>query len=377
MEISLFFNSLDESLTKELYGDTLGSSIATHVHRFPDWANAHIALIGVAEERGTSSNQGTKEGPDVIRKKLYQLKKSNAPYTIVDLGNLRLGITLDETYSRLREVCEILMLSNTIPIIIGGSHDLDYGQYMAYEKLERMITVLNIDAFLDLEQNTDHHLAHTSYLLTHTPNYLFNFAQLGYQSYLNTPEQILTLQKFSFDLYRLGEIRENIEHAEPIIRDADMVSFDITAVQLTNAPGNYRAQPFGLNGEEACQLSWYAGISDRVSSIGFYEYNPSFDQREQTASLIATMIWYFIEGFYQRKGSRNFKEADFLKYQVTFPDQDMELVFLKHKWNEKWWMEVATASDAIAVIACTYTDYKLALEGILPDRWLSFQSKLL
>ncbi|HSK12544.1 MAG TPA: hypothetical protein VK907_04965, partial [Phnomibacter sp.] len=45
----------------------------------------------------------------------------------------------------------------------------------------------------------------------------------------------------------------------------------------------------------ACQICWYAGLSNKLSSIGFYEYNPLEDSKGQTASVIATMIWYLVE----------------------------------------------------------------------------------
>ncbi|MFN8133913.1 MAG: hypothetical protein U0Z17_01300 [Bacteroidales bacterium] len=34
-------------------------------------------------------------------------------------------------------------------------------------------------------------------------------------------------------------------------------------------PGNANAIPNGFYGEEACQLMRYAGMSDKISSIGF------------------------------------------------------------------------------------------------------------
>ena len=92
-----------------------------------------------------------------------------------------------------------------------------------------------------------------------------------------------------------------MEEVEPVIRDADMVSFDVSAIRQSEAPGNNNASPNGFYGEEACQIARYAGISDKLTSIGFYEFNPSFDNNHQTAHAVAQMIWYFIDGVVNRK----------------------------------------------------------------------------
>jgi len=377
VELQIFFNSLDLNLFQENKLDSLGAQVVGYQDTFPDWRSYSLAIFGVEEERGATLNKGTGKGPNEIRKKLYSLKKINSSVQLVDLGNLRAGVTIEETYLRVKEVCEVLITHQVIPIILGGSHDLDYGQYMAYENLSQLVNIVNVDAFLDLEQDdVNKHLTHTYKILTHQPNYLFNFSQIGYQAYLNSDIEILSLEKFYFDCWRLGKVRESISKLEPVLRDADMVSFDVTAIKMADAPGNQRAQPFGLTGEEACQLAWYAGISDRITSIGFYEYNPEIDHREQTSSVVATMVWYFIEGFHKRKGEKNFESASFFQYKVDFPDHAIQLCFYKSKVSEKWWMEspILSASKKI-IIACDYEDYQLATQGILPERWVMLQSK--
>ncbi len=109
---------------------------------------------------------------------------------------------------------------------------------------------------------------------------------------------------------------------------------------------------FGLTGEEACQISWYAGLNEKLSSIGFYEYNPSFDDAQRkTAAVIATMIWYFVEGYYHRKNEQNFRSNDFLKYTVSMPVEPEVITFYKSKFSEKWWVEVPSSRRTRALCA--------------------------
>jgi formiminoglutamase len=388
MDLTILFSPVDESLYHDISsGGSFYRNIRAFSEKMPDYKDAHIAIFGVQESRGSKSNTGCSSGADVIRRKLYNLKKGTGAYRIIDLGNLKPGHDLDETYVRISEVCRMLLESNVLPIILGGSHDLDYGQYSSYETLEKLVSFLNVDAALDLDDKKDESgspsTQHVHKILLHEPNYLFSYTHLAYQSYLIDPMSVAILEKLYFEAFRIGQIRNNIQEVEPAIRTADLVSFDITAIRSADAPGNANAQPFGLTGEEACQLCWYAGLNEKLSSIGFYEYNPSLDDtHKKTASVIATMIWYFIEGYYHRKNEQNFRSNDYLKYSVSMPVEPEVITFYKSKFSEKWWIEVPYpngreryARNCIA--PCSYSDYQTAVKGEIPERYISTLAKLI
>ena len=386
MDLTILFSPIDESIYQKTYApNSIFKSIRVFGDKMPDYKGAHIAIFGVKEERGTQTNAGCAKGPDEIRKKFYNLKKGTGAYRIVDLGNLNAGIDLDETYVRISEVCRILLENNVLPLILGGTHDLDYGQYRGYEEMEKLISLLNIDAFLDLDDNreADKSNQHIHKILLHEPNYLLSYTHLAHQLYLIDPSSAAILEKLYFEAFRIGQMRTNLAEMEPAIRNADLMSFDITAIRSSDAPGNANAQPFGLTGEEACQLCWYAGMNEKLSSAGFYEYNPDFDDaNKKTASVIATMIWYFIEGFYHRKHDTNFKSNDFLKYVVSMAAEPETITFYKSKVTEKWWMEVAYHQPGAryarnSIIPCSYNDYQVATKGEVPERYISTLAKLI
>jgi formiminoglutamase len=385
MDLTIFFSPIDDAVHAEATSQSsFFRNIKAFTEKMPDYHGAHIAMFGVKEERGTSNNFGAAKGPDEVRKKLYQLKKGTGIYNIVDLGNLNTGIDLEETYVRVSEVCRMLLEANVLPVIIGGTHDVDYGQYRGYQDLEKLVSLLNVDAFLDLEDVRESLPArqHIHKILLHEPNYLFSYTHLAHQLYLIDPNSASILEKLYFEAYRLGSIRQNITEMEPAVRNADMLSFDITAIRSADAPGNINAQPFGLTGEEACQLCWYAGQNEKLSSIGFYEYNPEYDDaHKKTAAVIATMMWYFVEGFYYRKKERDFKSNDFIRYSVSMPTEPEVIVFYKSKFTEKWWMEVMPQTTGKyprnSIVPCSYSDYQTATKGEVPERYISTLAKLL
>jgi arginase family enzyme len=312
------------------------------------------------------------------------LKSAAHPYQITDLGNLRLGATVTDTYAAVSGIMVDLLKDGILPILLGGSQDLTFAQYVAYQKLEETVNIVSVDAYFDLGSSEENLRSH-SYLgkiILHEPNFLFNFSNIGYQTYFAGADQIELMNKLYFDAYRLGEVRKNLEETEPIVRSADIVSFDISSIRQSDAPGNANATPNGFYGEEACAIMRYAGLSDKLTSIGLYEVNPSYDNRDQTSHLAAQMIWYFLDGYYQRKKDQPLVNKNaFVKYHVNIKKDMQEIVFYKSKMSERWWMEVPYPNSKVKyhrhhLVPCSYRDYEVAMKDEMPDRWWQALQKL-
>src|SRR5699024_4688635 len=213
---------------------------------------------------------------------------------IADLGDILPGASVEDTEYALHEIVTQLLQKDIIPIILGGSQDLTYAQYRAYDYRERMVNLVNIDARFDIG-DTEAEITTSSYIgkmIVNKPYNLFNYANLGYQTYLNPPEEIGLMDKLFFEAYRLGELSGDFTLAEPVMRDADFVSLDLMAVASSISSATIN-QPNGFNGREVCALSRYAGISDKVSSFGFYNLH-HIAAEESLPLLPAEIIWYFI-----------------------------------------------------------------------------------
>ncbi|MDN3668775.1 formimidoylglutamase [Echinicola jeungdonensis] len=382
MDLQLFFDPVPETITQQKHShNSFFTHINYHGELFPDLTGIQIALVGIQESRGQGEAETMPEAANEIRKKLFKLKKGLAHYKIADLGNIRNGIDLQETYLRIQSIGEYLLERQILPIYIGGSHDVDIGQYLSYEGMKKLVSMLTVDAKIDMDDEGMPFEVHSQDIILHQPNFLFNYTQLAYQSFLTDRDLVNVMEKLYFDHVRLGALRDNFKEVEPLIRNADLLSFDISAIQSADAPGASDAQPFGLTAEEACQIAWFAGMNEKLSSIGIYGYQPSYDdQRKKTASVIATMVWYFIEGFYHRKDSLSFKSNDYTKYTVSLDSKPSTLVFFKSKLSGKWWMEIPQSNkekfERGTIIPCSYQDYQTAQRGEIPERWINAQLKL-
>ena len=349
---------------------------------FPDLENVQIAIFGVQEDRNSEGNYGCGKNLHFIRTKLYQLFPGNWQTEIADLGNVLKGNSVTDTYYAVSEIISDLLKKNIIPIIIGGGQDITYINYRAYDSLEQTVNVTAVDSRFDLG-DLDSELTSQSYLskiIMQEPSNLFNYSNVGYQTYFNSQEEIQLLDNLFFDTYRLGKAKE-LENIEPAFRNADIVSIDIGAVRQSEAPANNNASPNGFYGEEICAISRYAGISDKVSSFGIYEYNSQYDNNHQTANLIAQMIWYFIEGVNSRVKDYPFSgKENYQKFTVILEDDD-PLVFYKSNKTGRWWIEINILSDnknkRHALVPCTYKDYQEATKQIMPERWYNAMRKML
>ena len=340
-----------------------------------------IAIIGVNEYRNTHNSVGEDFSLNEVRKTLYNLFPGNWSLNISDLGDLVLGDTVSDTYLALQSIVSELLKNNIIPVIIGGSQDITYANYRSYDYLEKTVNVVNIDPNFDLGDSSKP-IKNNSYLgkiILDKPHNLFNYSTLGYQTYFNSQEEIDLMQKLYFEAYRLGELSNNIQNVEPVLRDANIVTLDLKSVRSSEVSSKQKFSPNGFSGKEICAISRYAGISNKVSSFGVYEYIPSLED-EATEMLIAQVIWYFIEGVNCRVMDSNFyNTADFQKYTVLVDDQ--ELIFLKSLKSSRWWVEIPFLQNSNnkleehSLLPCMHQDYVDASNGVVPERWYKAQKK--
>ena len=375
-----FLKPLDNEILQFFKGfssQQLGSKVVFHTAEdFPDLNKIKIAIIGVLENRG-NKNQTEEVDLSHIRKELYGLFPGNWDASIADLGNILAGNSATDTYFALRKVVSNLLKKKIIPIVIGGSQDLTYALYRGYDNLEQMVNLVSIDNKFDFGKESEA-VSANSYLtkiIIEEPNNLFNFSNIGFQTYFNSQEEIDLIDKLFFDGYRLGDVSNNIAIAEPVFRDADIVSIDMTSVKSSDS-GNFASfTPNGFNGKEICALSRYSGISDKVSLLGIFNHNNS----KQESVLIAQIIWYFIEGFHYRSFEYPFgSKENYIKYIIPLED---ELVFYKSNKTDRWWIEIPFFSNGnnklkkSTLLPCSYDEYLAACNQEIPERWWKAQRK--
>ena len=356
---------------------SLGKKITIHSRHLgmPDLVDVQLAIIGVLENRNDVNYLGEAFNLNEIRKALYALFPGNWHTNIVDLGDIEKGETVEDTYFALKTAVSLLVQKDIIPIIIGGSQDLTYSMYRAYDSIQPMVNIVNVDSKFDLG-DSNKPIKNNSFVgkvILDQPYNLFNYASIGYQTYYNSQEEIDLMDKLYFESYRLGQVSNNITMVEPVLRDANIVSVDLSVVKASEVSSKQKVSPNGLDGKEICAVARYAGISNKVSSFGIFEYKPSQDD-EITSSLISQIIWYFIEGVNYRVKDDDFLIEDNYQKFITLVDLQ-ELVFYKSKKTERWWIEIPFLEEVNnklkrhTLLPCMHQDYLDACNNIVPERW--------
>ena len=106
----------------------LGKHIDIHAHagQLPDLKNVKFAVLGILENRNDVNYIGETISLDAFRKAFYSLYPGNWSHSIIDIGDIDKGETIQDTYFAVKTVVEALLKKGIIPLILGGSQDLLY-----------------------------------------------------------------------------------------------------------------------------------------------------------------------------------------------------------------------------------------------------------
>jgi formiminoglutamase len=342
-----------------------------------DLNSFQVAILGVNESRGCPV-KGVDLTPDIVREKLYQLSGFEKNIKIIDLGNLRQGKEQKDTYFGLRDVVLELLSYNILPIVIGGSQDITYGIFLAFEYLQKPYTLTTVDNRIDVAFSSYDKITFRNYLnsLILENKFIFEYLNIGQQACFASAENSDLFENLFFESLRLGNLRNNLIIAEPYLRDSTILSIDFSAVRNADAPGQATASPNGFNAEDICQIARYAGFGEGIKVFGLFDISPVLDSNLTTCNLAAQTIWYFLDGYSIRVNENpSANPQEFKRFIVSF-DENNTLVFYKSLLTQRWWCEVPAKDAKVYIISCSELDYQKAGNNEIPDRWLKMLKKL-
>jgi len=354
----------------EIYREgQIGKTISVYEDYFPDLEDVDIIIMGCNETRGNGNAKGSDNGIDAIRKEFYSLYLWHKNIRVADIGNIRIGAELNDTYAALKTVAEEIQKHGKKIIILGGSHDLTLAQYDAFRSKSKIIEVTGVDAYIDL--SIDNPIKSSNFLmeiLTGEPNFIRHYNHIGFQSYYVHPHMLETMDKLRFDCYRLGKVKENIEEMEPVMRSSEMLSFDLSSLGATTFMEG--SSPNGFNGEEACTLLRYAGMSEKMQSVGIYGYDQEHDPYNTLAKQVSQMLWYYIDGIYFGRLEADINDKQmFNECHIAFGNIDT--TFIQSLKTGRWWMRMPDDK----YIPCSQADFNQAGNNEIPERWLRTQER--
>lgn len=362
-------DSLIDELNENYLQGSIYKKLAIHTSSFgiPDLESTNVCIIGLDEYRNSFFQSATQD-LDSIRREFYKLKFSNWKLSISDLGNLPNGNTVDDTYHALYEICKELLSKKIVLIIIGGSNDLIYPIFKSFDSYSNKVNIVSIDNQFDLYQESELVSGRTymNKIIIDDSNSLNDFTNIGYQRHLCSHDELQLMEKLFFEYISLGEISENNMKAEPIMRNSNIVGFDMKSLSFSASFDQTQGNPNGIDPRLACILTKYAGQSNKTNFLGLFELS----NNKVSSKLYSEIIWYFLDGVDKRIIESDFNDSQtFNKYIVQTSGRD--IIFYKSKISEKWWMLVDTSKNkSISYLPCLESDYLEALNDNIPIRWL-------
>ena len=383
-DISIYFTPLESADTNA--DEKIGSLINRFTENgFPDLKSGGIAIFYVPEFRGMR-NAPERIHSESFRSFFYDLSVGlDWKFPIYDLGNILPGNELKDTTFAVSQIVAELVKKKILPIVIGGSQDLTMAIYKGYEKLEQMVNLCAVDHKLDLGDPSEeiHSDGFLSHLLLQRPCYLFNHANIGLQAPFATKTELDLFDKLYFDVCRLGEFNADFKKAEPHLRNSDILSVDISSIRASELRTEDYFSPNGFYADQICQIAKYAGISDKLTSVGLFNYFPE-ENSGSLSALLAQIIWYLMDGVAQRKGDFPIgSKKDYTKFTVHIDDFKDEIIFYRSNKSERWWMEVPYPGQSGSnyerhhLVPCDRTDYERAMKNDIPDLWWKTYQKLI
>ena len=343
-----------------------GRQLAFYHPQATELPPTQIAIVGMEEAEANA-----------VRRALYRMSFPFAGLACTDFGNL---YKPDPAFAI--PLFKELLDSQIIPVLIGSSGQQLLAPYKAFQRLQSHVSLSVVDERIRLsEQHPDDPNQYLNDIVLSTRSRLYHLGMIGCQTHYTDPAAFSYLEKNNFDCLRLGSARTDLSEAEPLIRDGDLAGFHLNAIRQADAPAQLEATPTGFTAEEACQLSRYAGMSDKLRAFAILGWQSARDRDAQTAQLVAQMVWYFIEGVYNRKRDFPVSTDGLVEYIVEIKHLEDQLTFWKSRRSSRWWMQVPVKTSKKytrhRLIPCSYNDYQRACQGEPPDRLLNAYKRFL
>jgi len=267
-----------------------------------DSADAHVVILGCPQDEGVRRNRGragARRAPREIRKALYRypLSESHEYLRLLDVGNVKIADTLEDTHAALHQAVRRLLCDGKKVVVLGGGNDISYPDCLALSAVVAHPLVFNLDRHLDVRADVPRSSG-TPYrqLLEEGAVDPSMFHEIGINSFANSPKYLEYVEQMGAHIHYLGDLRAGgvgmtirsiVDRTEA---DALFFGFDLDVVRAIEAPGVSDPGPMGLTAREICEIADVAASDPRTRVIEITEVNPEHDRDGITSKLAANII---------------------------------------------------------------------------------------
>jgi agmatinase len=292
-----------------------------------DVADVDAAVLGVPYDGAVSNRPGARYGPRAIRRQsgwLAYLSGYKGGLTNmrtgkqVDFGSLAVAdcgdvpvfpMDAETTAEAIASHVATVAGQGTMPVLLGGDHYCTFPSFRGFAEGagHDSVGLVQIDAHTDtvgesalfgshFHGSSTHHIAASEY------TDFEHVAQVGIRGY-ESPDFFEFAEEEGLGLFTMNDVEargvgpvveDAIEHAASDT-DAVYVTFDIDAVDPSDAPGTGTPEPAGLSASQALTVVETLGTHDAVGAADLMEVSPPFDPGENTQRLAAYLLVTLLE----------------------------------------------------------------------------------
>src|SRR5688572_1417520 len=157
------------------------------------YAASEIAIVGCPQDEGVRRNNGRAGAalaPAAIRKQFYKLTPFGIKRRIFDIGDVKIGASLEDTHRTHCTVVQQLLRDGKRVVVLGGGNDISYPDGVAMAEVYGSANWIgvNVDAHLDVRV-ADQRNSGTPYRQLLEEEYLDprRFFEVGYQTHYCSP----------------------------------------------------------------------------------------------------------------------------------------------------------------------------------------------
>lgn len=269
---------------------------------------------------------------------------------------------------------EELSRQNIVTMVLAqGYNQTSLAQFKAYQYRKKLVNVVEISNKISYSVANEANSL-LGKMLQMAPPVLFHYAQIGYQNFLNDPAISTKLDEYYFELIRLGFAKQNLDNTEPVVRDADAIFCNIASLNYAEAPCLAGLSSGGFRTDELSMVLRFSGMSDKLSSFNISGFGNDANEKEadRTATSVAQLIWYFVDGMAGRKNEYPISENLVTIYNVNIKSLGFGIDFMKSKISDRWWInvpfELKEDCQSHKLYPCSQNDYTQAANGELSQR---------
>ena len=266
-----------------------------------------LSIVGYVCDEGVKRNKGrvgAAHGPQKIRERLSKIAYHVPAKTVGDFGDVNcIGNDLELCQQNLATVVSSLVKHGSLPMVIGGGHDIAYGHFVGLIDAKKDLDdhkfgLINFDAHFDLRPVVDKPNSGSPFnqILSEFGDQVKYFA-IGIQPSGNTKALFDIASKYDVQFVEstdchMSKIAAVCAQLDEMISTVDSIylSIDMDGFSSAYAPGVSAPSPFGFEPNFVLEVLKYILSSGKVISCDIAELNPKFDQDNLTANLAARLI---------------------------------------------------------------------------------------